>query len=66
MGLLTIRGLCESLGKQRFSRIDDVLYYIKQIPLLTECFDEDVSKQELDVLETMREWLRYFDCISLL
>jgi SAM-dependent methyltransferase len=54
----------ESLGKQRFYRIDDVLYYIKHVPLLTECFDANISKQELAVLETVMERQGYFDCIS--
>ncbi|MDR0785671.1 MAG: class I SAM-dependent methyltransferase [Treponema sp.] len=62
-------GLClvdcgESMGKQRFYRIDDVLYYIKHIPLLTECFNANISKQELSVLESVMERQGYFDCIS--
>ncbi|MDR0411838.1 MAG: class I SAM-dependent methyltransferase [Treponema sp.] len=54
----------ESLSRQRFYRIDDILYYIKHVPLLTECFDADISKQELAVLESVIEQQGYFDCIS--
>ncbi|MDR0644801.1 MAG: class I SAM-dependent methyltransferase, partial [Treponema sp.] len=54
----------ENLGKQRFYRIDDILYYIRHVPLLTECFNENISKQELAVLEMVLEQQGYFDCIS--
>ncbi|MDR1466399.1 MAG: class I SAM-dependent methyltransferase [Treponema sp.] len=54
----------ESLGKQRFYRIDDVIYYIKHVPLLVECFDSTASQQELSVLESVLERQGYFDCIS--
>jgi SAM-dependent methyltransferase len=54
----------ESLGKQRFYRVDDILYYIKHVPLLAECFNAATFQQELEVLEKLLEQQGYYDCIS--
>jgi SAM-dependent methyltransferase len=54
----------ESLGRQRFYRVEDIVFYIKHVSLLNECFNADVSKQELSVLESVLERQGYFDCIS--
>jgi SAM-dependent methyltransferase len=53
----------ESLGRQRFYRVEDILFFIKHTPILAENFKERLVREDLAVLGKVLDLQGYFDCI---